>query len=65
MFPGAADRAARFAPLLESPIMNTENPRDLTPPAAPSEPRRALTLRTNVRAGTTIQIRPAKAPRFR
>ncbi|MFO0603978.1 MAG: hypothetical protein U0324_12430 [Polyangiales bacterium] len=45
--------------------MNTENPRDLTPPAAPSEPRRALAIRTNVRAGTTVQIRPAKAPRFR
>lgn len=45
--------------------MNTENPRDLTPPAAPSEPRRALTIRTNVRAGATVQIRPAKAPRFR
>ena len=65
MLSGATTWAARLAPLQETSIMNTENPRDLTPPAAPSEPRRALAIRTNVRAGTTVQIRPAKAPRFR
>ena len=45
--------------------MKHQNAHDLTPPAASTEPRRALTLRTGVRAGATVQIRPAKAPRFR